>query len=563
MTPAKIFDNHELLSAHFTHFFNEFRRISAGARYLFEVRDWQGQRDANAQRIDLHQRAVQQAYEALRSQGFHTGDWGEALRKLSEIFVNRYATHPYGMPACAFLDAVIRKLLYQRGEFRQLYTIREYELPQKESSELRRVKGHDLQNDLLLPMLRQLGFRTKLFSPEQQLLFLEELIRRQLPEAELQEIVFFPQLFYRNKHAYLLGRMLSSEASYPFAIPFIHPEEGIRCDSFLVGEVALKRIFAFSRSYLLTDSSEPSALLSFLLQLMPDKQEEQLIINLGYLDAGRHLMLQKFKQHLRHTDKKIVHAPGIKGMVMLVFTLPDYPLVFKVIRDHIRPPKTLNRKKVLEKYAFVARHDRVGRMADAQLYEYMVLPADCFEEQVLEDLLNEAPSSVMRSGDFLILHQVFTEKKLSPLNLYLQQAGEEEGRKAALDYGDAIKEMAMINIFPGDLLIKNFGVTDEQRVVFYDYDEVCPLTNCHFRKIPEARYEDEMMRDEPWFSVNEEDVFPEEFASFLIPRGIYYQDFMDKHRDLLLAEFWCRWKDFHLQGGIMDLQPYTSERINY
>lgn len=550
-----------ILSEHFEQFFREFRQISAESIRRFERQDWQGQRQANADRIDLHERAAERACESLLEAGFCPKDQAYPFSHFCEEFQQIYADHPHTLVACAFLDAVIRKLLLRRGEFSRSYAVSESMRFEDDSNEVISVSGDDLRQDVLLPMLHSIGFSESLFIPDHQLDFLLDSIRARFGAHSPQQLQYLPQLFFRNKHAYLLGRAITGKHTIPFAIPFIHAGRGIFCDAFLTGEQALERIFAFSRSYLLVDSNEPATLLKFLLQLMPKKQPEHLLLTLGYLDAGKHMMLQKFRKHLAHSRRKIEHAPGIKGMVMIVFTMPDCPLVFKVIRDHIKPPKMLSRDKVLGKYAFVARHDRVGRMADAQLFDYLVIPVRHFDNEMLQELLQEASSSVTLSGENLILHQVLVEKKLVPLNIYLKQVDVAHSRAVALDYGDAIREMAMTNMFPGDLLIKNFGVSDEQRVVFYDYDEVCPLTDCNFRKMPEARYDDEMMSDEPWFSVNEEDVFPEEFASFLIPKGPHYQEFIRHHQALLDHKFWNHWKEYHLSGKILDIQPYESELV--
>ena len=110
---------------------------------------------------------------------------------------------------------------------------------------------------------------------------------------------------------------------------------------------------------------------------------------------------------------------------------------------------------------------------------------------------------------------------MTPLDIYLQQATPEEANQAIIDYGQAIKDLAVTNIFTGDMLLKNFGVTRHGRLVFYDYDELRPLTDCNFRKFPQAMsYEDELAA-EPWFHIGEDDVFPEEFLRFMgLPNNV-------------------------------------------
>jgi len=548
------------MGQHFRDFEQAFGKIAQAARDKFLRRDWEGQRNANVARISLHKQKVEDAYQSLLHARALPDDEPKALSQLIDHFLGEYADRSNAILAHGFIDALLRKILYRHQDFAQVYTTREYPFGKDDCREIQLLQGQNLRS-LIEEMLKNCGLPDESLQREQQDHFLSGQFQKLVPAAKVYQIRFLPNLFYRNQHAYLLGEIQTAENNFSFAIAFINPEDnGIMADALLSEEEDIKRIFAFSRSYLLTDTRDPWGVIQFLLHLMPGKTEEQLIINLGYLDAGRHRMLQKLKIHLRQSNQRFDYAPGIPGMVMLVFSLPDYPLVFKLIRDDIKPPKSIRREQVLSKYDFVAHHDRAGRLADVQLYEYLVLPKAHFAEELLSDLLQKTSESVMLKGEYIVLKEVFIERKMRPLNLYLREASEEEQRAATLDYGKAIKEMAMINIFPGDLLIKNFGVTRDRRVVFYDYDEVCTLKECEFRKMPAARYEDEIMSAEPWFSVNENDVFPEEFASFTVPKGPLFNLFREHYGEIFDADFWNHWKEFYASGKVLDLQPYEGSR---
>jgi isocitrate dehydrogenase kinase/phosphatase len=247
-------------------------------------------------------------------------------------------------------------------------------------------------------------------------------------------------------------------------------------------------------------------------------------------------------------------------MVMLVFTLPSYPYVFKVIRDWFSPPKDVDRAHVEDRYRFVKLHDRVGRMADSLEYAHVAFPRARFAKPVVDEFVAFAPSQVEVEGDQLVIEHVYIERRMTPLDLYLATADDAHARDAIVEYGHAIKDMAGANIFPGDLLLKNFGITRYGRVVFYDYDELCELARCRFRTLPRARSDDEEMSSEPWFSVEPNDVFPEQFPTFLFPEGRHRQIFLEEHGDLAQASYWSRQQERLREGMQEDLYPYAHER---
>jgi isocitrate dehydrogenase kinase/phosphatase len=549
----------QIIARHFQSFLQAFEVMAMTAADRFRERDWDGQRTANVQRIALHKERVEKTYQDLILQDALPRDEAHVLTHMLDHFLSGYADKTNSILAYGFVDALLRKILYRNMDFAQVYTTREYSFGRSNSTELLDL-AHQPISSILEKLFEHIFTGEDVLYQRGNAAFLENRIREAAAGSESVAMTVLPRLFYRNQHAYLLGKIQTQERELAFAIAFINPKEGIVADALLCGEKEIKRIFTFSRSYLLTQSSDPWGMIDFLLQLMPSKTEEQLIINLGYLDAGRHRMLQKLKFHLKKSHDRFDYAPGIPGMVMLVFSLPDYPLVFKLVRDHVRPPKSIRKEQVLSKYDFVARHDRAGRLADVQLYEYLVLPLNTFDDALLQDIRHSCQESMMERGDYIILKHVMIERKMRPLNLFLQEADQADKEAATLDYGRAIKEMAMINIFPGDMLIKNFGVTAELKVVFYDYDEVCRLQDCNFRKIPQARYEDELMSAEPWFSVGENDVFPEEFVSFLIPKGPLFKLFSNVHGDIFEADFWNYWKEYYQSGQTLDLQPYDHAR---
>ena len=384
---------------------------------------------------------------------------------------------------------------------------------------------------------------------------------RAQPDLQVQVLA---SLFFRNKAAYLIGRAINAHREVPFAVPILQSERGeLYLDTLLAGEDQLLVLFSFARAYFFVDMEVPAAVISFLRWVLPKKPRTELYLSVGLAKQGKTLFYRDLHYHLRHSTDDFVVAPGIKGLVMLVFTLPSYPYVFKVMRDRFAPPKDIDRQTVMQKYQMVKLHDRVGRMADTLEYSLVALPLERFDPSLLEELRRECADTVSIEGDQLVLGHVYIERRMQPLNLYLEDCrrdGDEAALRAALrEYGQAIKELAGAGIFPGDMLLKNFGVTRHDRVVFYDYDEIAPMTELSFREIPPAASYEEELQAEPYWSVGENDVFPEQFEHFLVAEPAARDIFYAYHRDLLDPAFWRAKQALVRAGEQEDVFPYPEE----
>ncbi|MGH8741461.1 MAG: bifunctional isocitrate dehydrogenase kinase/phosphatase, partial [Burkholderiales bacterium] len=384
---------------------------------------------------------------------------------------------------------------------------------------------------------------------------------RAQPDLQIQVL---NSLFFRNKGAYIVGRLINDGRDYPFAIPILHNERGeLYLDALLAGEDQLLVLFSFARAYFFVDMEVPAGYISFLRWLMPRKPRAELYMAVGLAKQGKTLFYRDLHYHLKHSTDQFVVAPGIRGMVMLVFTLPSFPYVFKLIRDRFAPPKDIDRQTVKDRYLMVKLHDRVGRMADTLEYSLVALPLARFDPVLLDELQRECASLVELDRDQLVLGHVYIERRMQPLNLHVEQLrrdGDEAHLRLALrEYGNAIKELAGAGIFPGDMLLKNFGVTRHERVVFYDYDEIQPMEEVAFRHIPPAQSYEEELSAEPYWRVGEGDVFPEQFEHFLVADPRAREMFYEHHRDLLDPAFW-RGKQERLAAGIQeDVFPYPEE----
>jgi len=367
-------------------------------------------------------------------------------------------------------------------------------------------------------------------------------------------------IFYRNKGAYLIGRVWTGGSVVPLAIALLHPPEGVVVDALLLDENDLSIVFSFAHSYFHVDVERPHELVHFLRSLMPRKRVAEIYISLGYHKHGKTELYRDLLQYMATTEDRFEVAPGQRGMVMEVFALPSYDLVLKIIRDRFMSPKRASRRSVMQKYRMVFHHDRAGRLVDAQEFEHLEFPCDRFSPALLETLLDEAGTTVRLIDGHVAIRHAYIERRVTPLDVYLREAADEAASAAVLDYGSAIKDLAASDIFPGDFWLKNFGVTRHGRVVFYDYDELCALTDCHFAPLPQPRDELEEFADEAWFYVGDRDVFPEEFRRFMrLPRGLN-DHFLHHHADLFELAFWQDLQARLRAGELLDIFPYAPAR---
>jgi isocitrate dehydrogenase kinase/phosphatase len=367
--------------------------------------------------------------------------------------------------------------------------------------------------------------------------------------------------FYRNKGVYLVARLRSGRRVLPLILALAHGPAGIVVDAALPTTDEASVVFGFSWSYFQVDTQDPAALVEFLATLMPHKRVDELYTAIGYNRHGKTVLYRSLMRHLaHHPNARFAIAEGDQGTVMSVFTLPSFNVVFKIIKDRFDFPKSTTRKAVMEKYHFVFVRDRVGRLADAQKFEFLAFPVTCFDPPVLTHLLQTCGQTVHVAGDYVMLQHVYTERRVTPLNLFLRHADPAAAHDAVLDYGQAIKDLAGADIFTGDMLLKNFGVTRHGRVICYDYDELALLTECRFRALPAVVHEEDEWAAEPAFYVGESDIFPEEFRAFLVPPGHLREAFLEAHGDLLDVAYWREMQSRVHTGEMLDVFPYHRRR---
>ncbi len=545
----------------------EFAAVTRRAKRRFETRDWHGTQADAAERLALYKRHVDRVQAELeRLLGPERRDrptWTRARSVFAGLIEERHDPEL----AETFFNSVSRRMLGTVGadpETEFLGFPAAGPVERTGPIVFDTYRGEGTSCGLVARLLAACGWAVPYEDLERDAQLVARAVDARLRETGwtggtlLIDVLRAP--FYRNKGAYLVGRIHGGREPIPLVLPLLHGDDGVVVDAVLLTQDEASIVFGFSWSYFFVDAPHPRGLVTFLRSIMPHKRVDELYTSIGYNKHGKTELYRSLMRHLERPDAKFAFAEGDEGMVMCVFTLPSFNIVFKVIRDVFGAPKNTTRKAVMDKYHFVFQRDRVGRLADAQEFEQLEFRRRCFPDDLLAYLLRVAGETVQADGDRVLVRHVYIERRVTPLNLFLQRADEAAARDAILDYGNAIKDLAGADIFTGDMLLKNFGVTRHGRVICYDYDELSLLRDCNFRRLPEPRTPEEELAAEPWFHVGENDVFPDEFNPFLVPPGRLREAFLAAHRDLLTVEFWTGVQRRLRAGEIFDFFPYKQSR---
>ena len=560
--------------AEFRAYRRHFERITASAGERFREADWPRVQAASQARLNLYKTHIDRMTAPLGPGlgGLGAAQWAD----VKSAYAKAIAETPDGDLAETFYNSVYRRITRDPaldGERMFLATsFSDGPPPPAKESLTRNYRPTAGLTDMVRRILDECAPSLPWQDQGRDIGNVIRSLIEALPPTDAEEgfqVDVVNALFYRNKGAYIVGQLRLANGSRqpqherfrPLALPLAMSEQGeAYVDTLICDEDELSIVFSFTRAYFMVRSPYPFGLVRFLNQLLPNKKRSELYAAIGQHKHGKTEFHRGFLEHLRQSNDAFVAAPGIKGMVMTVFTLPSYQTVFKVIRDEFPPQKAVTAAEVREKYHIVKRHDRAGRMADTQEFKNLRLPLARFDPELIDELRAAAPSALRIEGGELRIRHLYTERAMTPLNLYIENASQATLTEALDEYGNAIKQLAAANIFPGDMLLKNFGVTRHRRVVFYDYDEICFLTDVNFRAVPEPRTPEEEMAAEPWYSVGPNDVFPEEFRRFLFGKPEIKRLFAALHGDLFTPEYWRGLQQAIMDGQAMDVFPYRRKR---
>ncbi len=569
MSPDLIREIAQTILDGFNRHFTIFQEITQAAKHRFEQSDWQGEINARKERIDYYDTRVSESIEEL-NQRFDLDQFDKALwQDVKRWYMWLLYQHQQPELAESFYNSVFCRL-FDRSYFNNNHIFvrpghaTDY-IDMHAPSYRSYYPDQDGLSSILEQILNSFDLKRNWQDIERDVSLLvenvEELLVTDRVPTPHRQIQVLNTLFFRNHAAYIIGRVLVDVDPRAFVIPIlINAEHEMVIDTVVIDQDEITIIFSFTRAYFMADSSVPSGLVNFLSDILPSKTIANIYTAIGFQKQGKTLFYRDFLNHLEHSSDKLIIAPGIKGMVMSVFTLPSYPYVFKVIKDHFDPPKMIDRKTVKQKYRMVKMHDRIGRMADTLEFSHVALPADRFSAELIAELQANISSSLSFSDDQIIIHHLYIERRMTPLNIYLEYGSPEDLEKTIIDYGNAIKEMIAANIFPGDMLLKNFGVTRHGRIVFYDYDEICNMNEINIRRVPLARTVEQEMASEPWYHISDDDFFPEQFEHFVVSHPKVRQIFLKHHTDLLDPAYWKQVQSDIANNIYRDIFPYAQKQ---
>ncbi|MFN6100523.1 MAG: bifunctional isocitrate dehydrogenase kinase/phosphatase [Burkholderiales bacterium] len=571
----------------FNRHYQLFRQESAKAKERFEQQDWHGQQRAQRERIEFYDLRVKECSARLETEFQAAQQPPDIWQQVKLHYIGLLVDHFQPELAETFFNSVTTKILdrsYFQNEFifvRPAVSTEYIESDDPNALPTYRAwyPSTDNLHETIVRIVKHFHLKGEFADLPRDAHDILRNVQMRLDQTRLRanfQIQVLSNLFYRNKAAYIVGKVINGFVEIPFALPILHNPNGqLVIDAALFGEDDFLMLFSFARAYFLVDMDIPSAYVQFLRSLMPRKPRAEIYNALGLAKQGKTLFSRDLLYHQRHSTDKFRIAPGIKGMVMLVFDQPSFPFVFKVIKDFYPPQKDTTREQIQGKYLLVKQHDRVGRMADTLEYSNVAFPRERFEDELIEEIQKYAPSQIEINArpdngkQEVVIKHAYIERRMIPLNIYLQEAfdtGLDEPRaktqmeRAVIEYGNAIKDLVAANIFPGDMLWKNFGITRHGKVVFYDYDEIEYITDCNFRRVPPPRNEEDEMSGEVWYHVGPRDVFPETFGPFLLGNPAVREVFMKHHADLLQADFWQGHKEKIAQGHVHDVFPYEADK---
>ncbi|MBU9846052.1 bifunctional isocitrate dehydrogenase kinase/phosphatase [Rahnella ecdela] len=550
--------------------YGRFLEVTSGAQQRFENANWPAVQAAMKQRIHLYDHHVGLVVTQLKCiTGQHFYDAAFLIR-IKECYSELLPDYPRAEIAESFFNSVYCRIFKHRdlsADKLFIFSEQSARRPQNCSRPLSRrypVKGHLIA--ALSKVLDDLPVRLPWEDATRDVDYIATALQQRFSAEWLADadIEIATEIFYRNKAAWIIGKIRSALQVFPLLMPVHLGQNGqLFADACLTEGNDASIVFGFARSYFMVYAPQPGALVEWLREILPAKTTAELYSAIG---CQKHAKTECYREHLRfmdQTDESFIIAPGVKGMVMLVFTLPGSDRVFKVIKDNFAPQKEVTEAQVMACYQLVKEHDRVGRMADTQEFEHFILPKKNISPELMIELQREVPAKIEDLDDSIALRHLYIERRMTPLNLYLEQASDAQLYDVIEEYGNAIKQLAAANIFAGDMLFKNFGVTRHGRVVFYDYDEICYMTEVNFRDIPAPRYPEDELASEPWYSIAPGDVFPEEFRHFLCSDKRLRQIFESLHDDLFSAGYWRGLQQRISEGHVEDVFAYRlSQRFS-
>ena len=554
-----------------------FRTISRRAQQRFETKDWAGGLRDAAERLDSYEKSLDLVAArldlTLGPLAREHSVWIAAKPRFARLVARRYDIDR----AETFFNSVTRKMLRTIGINREVeffYLHPKATASQRAETVYRTYTKAADTASLVKKILEEFPFGVGYENVERDAEFIaREIDLHVWPVAgpdRPYSIDIVNVIFYRNKEAYIVGRIVADARTIPLIIPLASGDAGVYAETVLLHESEASIAFSFAYSYFFVDVERYDELLTFLRSSIPHAELAELYTSLGYNRHAKTEFYRDLHRFVHVSKEEFVIAPGLEGAVMIVFTLPNFDFVFKVIKD--RPcflrsrhdtQKVITQEQVRSQYNFVSHRDRAGRMVDTQEFENLRFKKRRFSDALVAEFRQAAKRDVYMTDDYVIIRHVYVQKKVLPLPIYFRNEKNPEAiRHILVDFGYFLKDLAASGVFPCDLFNTwNYGVTQWGRVVLYDYDDVLPIERITFREKPLPRNEsEETGPEEEWICATEQEFFMDEIERYSGIPGPLKGVFKAIHGDLYTLTFWNSLTEKLRNGEVFDVTPYDRSK---
>ena len=548
-------------------FYSRFQVITESAKTAFETRDYQASLIISKKRLSLYSDSMYKLGENLsdafspisRDQGL----WEVIEEKYRQLVRNRYE----GDLALAYIHSVRRALLL--GEWSPVdYS---FDVPSKANKNysdflFETFHTEAITTDLLLDILRVPGFNVQYRELKVDAMLAAQRVKGDLDDRfstyKIQKIEVIKGEFYRNRGAYIVGRIvLDNLSNVPLVIALLNEEKGIYVDAILTSESAAFNIFSTTRANFHVNNEYYHELSEFLHSIIPKRTLGLSYSTIGFNHFGKVAVMEELKEELLSNDGKFDFAIGFKGTVAIGFQSRQSGYNLKVIRNSPTEQYKWGMfegvPSVLEKYSRVHVINRTGSMLDNIIFYRVKLERIWFTNALLEELLNEASECVTLQGNFLFFRHLIVQRRLTPLPVYLETSSQAESEAAVINLGHCIKNNMAANIFNKDLDARNYGVGVFGGVYLFDYDALEKFTEVKIRT-NQNQFEGEEEIPE-WFFEDGVVFLPEEIESGLrIPSRSLRRLFREVHGDLLQVGYYERIQDELRVGKVPSVRVYPE-----
>ena len=348
--------------------------------------------------------------------------------------------------------------------------------------------------------------------------------------------------FFRNRGAYLVGKILFDDHSYaPLIIALLNGPDGIYCDAVILDEHLAHNLFSSTLANYHVTTRYYHELSAYLHSLMPHRALGLHYSTIGYNHVGKVAVIKELKQELEDSGGVLDNAIGEPGTVAIGFAGPQSAYNLKVIRNHPTSGYKWGEfegiDSVKEKYSRVHEINRTGSMLDNIIYFNIALEKRLFSPGLLAELLAEASETVSLHGDAVLFKYLIVQPRMTPLPVFLEHADERQVRYVLESLGDCIKNNAAANIFNKDLDARNYGVSHFLKVYLFDYDALEVMVDVKIRSNLDRFDGEEDIPD--WYFEDGVIFLPEEIEAGLCIRDREQrQMFREYHGDLLTTGYW-------------------------